>query len=106
MSELKSFVERCRDVKKLDEKDWKKLAVDLGLDNEKKEERIIYLEDKIQKILNWCNAYPLDVFPEPDLKKAARILKENGMTLDSISASNMRHVLEGIKEILEKTDEM
>ena len=59
------------------------------------------LEEKFQKIENWCEAYPLSVFPEPDLEKAAKILKENGMTLDSISASNMRHVLNGIKNIIE-----
>lgn len=59
------------------------------------------LEDKLQKIKNWCEAYPLDIFPEPDFKKAAKVLKENGMTLDAISASNMRHVLNGIKKIIE-----
>jgi len=59
------------------------------------------LEEKLHKIRQWCEAYPLDVFPEPDFKEAARVLKENGMTLDSISASNMRHVLTGIKNILD-----
>ena len=59
------------------------------------------LQDKLQKIINWVDAYPLDIFPEPDFKKAARVLKQNGMTLDSISASNMRHVLKGIKDIID-----
>jgi hypothetical protein len=40
------------------------------------------------------------VFPEPDWAKAARVLKENGMTLDAISASNMRHVLDGVRRII------
>jgi hypothetical protein len=40
----------------------------------------------------WLDAYPLTMFPEPDLKRAAEVLKAAGMTLDSISASNMRHV--------------
>lgn len=59
------------------------------------------LKEKIHKIKTWINAYPLEIFPEPDFKKAALVLKQNGMTLDSISASNMRHVLEGIKGIIE-----
>jgi len=47
---------------------------------------------------DWIKAYPLDIFPEPDFKKAHKVLKEHGMTLDAISASNMRHVLNGLKE--------
>jgi len=58
------------------------------------------LEDKLYKIDSWCKAYPLDIFPEPNFKKAHKILKENGMTLDAISASNMRHVLKGIQKII------
>jgi uncharacterized ferritin-like protein (DUF455 family) len=59
------------------------------------------MRERLHKIRQWCEAYPLDVFPEPDFKKAATVLKENGMTLDAISASNMRHVLNGIKSILD-----
>ena len=58
------------------------------------------LKDKLQKIKNWIDAYPIKIFPEPDFKKAPKVLKENGMTLDSVSASNMRHVLSGIKDII------
>ncbi len=58
------------------------------------------LEDKLQKIDNWCKAYPLDMFPEPDLKRAGVILKAHGMTLGAISASSMRHVLKGIQKII------
>lgn len=61
-----------------------------------------YDDDRMHKINNWINAYPLEIFPEPDLKKAARVLSENGMTLDAISASGMRHVLKGIKEIIDE----
>jgi flagellar biosynthesis regulator FlaF len=56
--------------------------------------------DALIKIQQWANAYPLEVFPEPDFKKTAQVLKENGMTIDAISASNMRHVLSGIKDIV------
>ena len=56
-------------------------------------------KDFLRRIKVWTEAYPLKVFPKPDLKKAAKVLKENGMTLDAISADNMRHVLNGLKEI-------
>jgi len=59
------------------------------------------MQDKLIKLRQWTEAYPLDVFPEPDFKKAAKALKENGMTLDAISASNMRHVLKGVQDIIE-----
>ena len=58
-------------------------------------------DDKLTMIENWCKAYPLDMFPEPDLKRAATILKAHGMRLDEISASNMRHVLTGIQKIID-----
>lgn len=45
------------------------------------------------EIAGWKQAYPLTAFPEPDLKKARAVLREAGMTLDAISASNMRHVV-------------
>jgi len=61
---------------------------------------LVFVE-KMHKIKTWINAYPLNVFPEPDFEKAAKVLKQNGITLDSISASNMRHVLNGIKNIIE-----
>ena len=62
------------------------------------------LREKIHKIMTWINAYPLDVFPEPDFKRVHKILKEHGMSLDAISASNMRHVLTGIKKIICEPD--
>ena len=56
----------------------------------------------LDKIENWCKAYPLEAFPEPDLKKAAKVLKAAGMTLDCISASNARHVLRGIQKHIDE----
>ena len=60
------------------------------------------LEAAFAKIKNWTKAYPLQVFPEPDFKKAATVLKAAGINIEAISASNMRHVLEGVKGIVEK----
>ena len=69
---------------------------------EQLEERNDQLEGALYQIQTWINAYPLEVFPEPDLKKARQLLKTGGMTLDAISASNMRHVLKGIAKIIEE----
>lgn len=63
------------------------------------QERIDELEEALHKIVQWSKAYPLTVFPEPDFKKAAELLKAGGITLDAISASNMRHVVEGVGKI-------
>jgi len=58
------------------------------------------VEEVLHSIKQWCDAYPLDVFPEPDFKKAAALLEAGGMTIDAISASNMRHVLKGISKLI------
>lgn len=56
----------------------------------------------LARIVAWCDAYPLKTFPEPDWAKAAELLRAGGMTLDAISASNMRHVLEGVRRIIKE----
>ena len=53
----------------------------------------------LEGIIQWSEAYPLDVFPEPDFKKARKLLKDGGMTIDGISASNMRHVITEVAKI-------
>jgi chromosome segregation ATPase len=58
------------------------------------------LQSKFDRISDWCKAYPLDVFPEPDFKLARQLLEAGGVTLDAVSASNMRHVVEGIARII------
>lgn len=63
------------------------------------------LADKLLEIEKWCDAYPVDIFPEltaDDFKKIHNILKESGYTLDRISASNFRRVLKGVKNIINK----
>jgi len=62
-------------------------------------DRIECLEEALQRIVQWSEAYPLDIFPEPDWKKAAELLKVGGITLDAVSAHCMRHVVEGVGEI-------
>jgi len=59
-------------------------------------------EDALQQIDNWAKAYPLDVYPEPDFKRVREALEAAGITLDSVSASNMRHVITGVARIVDK----
>ena len=63
--------------------------------------RIEAMEDAFRKIQKWSAAYPIEVFPEPDFGRARDVLKSAGMTLDAISASNMRHVLKGVNAIVQ-----
>ena len=49
--------------------------------------------------MSWADAYPLDIFPEPDWKRARDALALVGITLDSISAACMRHVVDGAGDI-------
>lgn len=60
------------------------------------------LQDLFRRLQTWQKAYPLKLFPKPDLKKAHKVLKAAGMTLDAISADNMRHVLDRIKDIIDE----
>jgi hypothetical protein len=57
------------------------------------------LREALERIVQWSEAYPLDVFPEPDFKKARALLEAGGITLDAVSASCMRHVIEGVGKI-------
>ena len=65
------------------------------------------LEAVLQRIENWCKAYPHTVFIEPT-KEQWRTADEtldahkgdNCPSLTAISGSNMRHVVEGIQKII------
>lgn len=60
------------------------------------------MHDALHQLRQWAEAYPLDIFPEPDLIRIAGLLRENGMTLDSVSAHIMRHALKGIRSIVDE----
>jgi hypothetical protein len=60
------------------------------------------LEEALWRIAQWAEAYPLEVFPEPDQdywSKAADVLRANGMAIDRISAACMRHVILRVGQI-------
>ena len=59
-------------------------------------------EAALRRIAEWADAYPLHIFREPDeayFTKAHQVLTANGMTLDAISASAMRHVISQVGKI-------
>jgi len=63
------------------------------------EEQYSRMADALKSIVQWSEAYPEDIFPEPDWKKARALLEAGGMTLDSVSAHCMRHVVDGVGKI-------
>lgn len=83
-----------------------RLRADLTKANEQAErfERGWYLRgDALEKLESWAAAYPVKVFPEPlreEWQRAAALLSEKGLSLDRMSASNMRHVIKGVREIV------
>jgi hypothetical protein len=68
-------------------------------ENAKLDARNTKLEDALQRIQQWSEAYPLAVFPELDFKTARELLEAGGITLDAVSASCMRHAIEGVGQI-------
>ena len=54
------------------------------------------LREALEYIEAWSRAYRWTVFPKPDYQHARKVLEAAGMTLDSISADCMRHVVETV----------
>ena len=103
-SKARKIVELYREIEKRDG-EIERLRVALQEANEQAEqfERGWCMRgDVLEKLQNWADAYPLNIFPEPDFKKAHEILTANGMTLDAISASNMRYVISGVRKLVEE----
>lgn len=99
-------LEPLYDKAALDQKgaEIERLRAALAKANEQAErfERGWYLRgDALEKLDQWARAYPLKVFPEPlreEWQRAAALLSEKGLSLDRMSASNMRHVINGVRE--------
>ena len=62
------------------------------------------LSDFREWVEQWAEAYPLDLFPEPDLKKARAALESVGLTLDAVSASSMRYVITRVRDKMRALD--
>jgi hypothetical protein len=82
---------------RMDSEKW----LPVGLAKEAADE-IERLREAMQRIVQWAEAYPLDIFHEPsadECKRASKLLQDNGMTLAAFSASMGRHCLDGVKKI-------
>ena len=60
------------------------------------------LREAIELLQNWVQAYPLSVFPEPDLKLARKLLTDGGISYDALNAYSMRHVINGVGKIIDE----
>lgn len=59
--------------------------------------------ENMDRLHSWCHAYPDDIFievREPDWEKANEVLAAAGISMTAMNASNMRHVISGVKEII------
>lgn len=60
------------------------------------------LKEAIELLQNWVKAYPLDMFPEPDLKLARKLLTDGGVSYDALNVYSMRHVINGVGRIIDE----
>jgi len=63
------------------------------------EDKIDVLSEALRQILNWCTAYPIKAFPEPDWRKVRMLLDAGGVDIAAVTGSNMRFCLEGVGAI-------
>jgi hypothetical protein len=56
-------------------------------------------DDALRRISEWAGAYPNDVFPDVDLKKARAALSEAGIEIGALHATWARHIMQGIGAI-------
>jgi uncharacterized small protein (DUF1192 family) len=67
-----------------------------------RDEEIERLESALHQIKTWCAAYPIRVFPEVEnWGRVDEVLAAAGLSLTQVSASNMRHVVNGITKIID-----
>ena len=60
------------------------------------------MKETLAEIQEWAKAYPIEVFPEPDLAAAHQALQAAGMSLDQVSAQVARIILGKIIAKVEK----
>ena len=91
-SEIRQLIAKIREQRKRLALSERLMRVDTAL-AKRVGDHIARDSEMLGWLQNWLNCYATDIFPEPDLKKAAEVLKANGMTIDSLSAEMGRHVL-------------
>jgi len=66
------------------------------------EDKLSDYEEGLNLIRNWAKAYPLSIFPEPDLQRARELLEAGGITLDAVSAGAIRSAVCAIENIVNR----
>lgn len=66
---------------------------------EQKRREFERMEMALEEIKLWAKAYPVDIFPEPDMARVRELLEAGGVTLDCVSASGMRLVVAEVAKI-------
>lgn len=59
------------------------------------------LDEFNHHLTQWARAYPEGVFPEPDMGVVRTALEARGITIDCVSASNMRHVVKQLDKLFQ-----
>jgi hypothetical protein len=66
------------------------------------DELVEHYREALERIAQWHDAYPEDIFPKPTkewIERAHTILLQHNMTLDRFAADCMRHVAQGMGRI-------
>jgi hypothetical protein len=60
------------------------------------------MQEALEQIVQWSEAYPPSIFSKPDWPRVAEVLHAAGLSLDAVSADCMRHCVKGVGEIARK----
>jgi hypothetical protein len=71
-------------------------------DGAARREAIEERDERLRQIRTWCDAYPVDVFPEPDLAAAKAALGDDQYS--SLHAAWARRLLAGIRDLAEPAE--
>lgn len=81
-------------------------ALKAANDRAERFERGWYLRgDVLEKLQSWADAYPVELFPEvlrQEWQQANEVLAQAGLSMTRMSASNMRHVINGVRKLVEE----
>ena len=81
-------------------------ALEKANDQAERFERGWYLRgDVLERLQQWADAYPVEVFPEPlrqEWQQANEVLAQAGLSMTRMSASNMRHVISGVRKMVDE----
>jgi hypothetical protein len=59
-------------------------------------------DERLRQIRTWCDAYPVEVFPEPDLAAAKTALGDD--LYSALHAAWARRLLKGIRDLTEPAE--